>query len=307
MDRGREPNHAGAEHRDACARPRGIDCCHDADRLSGTKLRRLRAQRRPPDVSSPATGPSVPAGPPRLGVVMLDTRFPRLPGDIGNPATFPGIAVDYRRVPHATVARAVVAEAPDAGLADAIVAAAADLHAAGADLIATSCGFLGILQARLEAAVLCPVIASALVRLPAIRRSVGADATIGILTFDARKLGAHHFGVEAGPVAVRGIEAGTCLHPAIAGDRTWFDPDAARADAVAAAESLKAAAPDMAAAVLECTNLVPYRDAIALTLGVPLFDITAMIDADLTVEQRGTSSRHGPELPESVAPGMAIR
>ena len=39
----------------------------------------------------------------RLGVVMLNTRFPRLPGDIGNPETF-SFPVVYRRVEAATVA-----------------------------------------------------------------------------------------------------------------------------------------------------------------------------------------------------------
>ena len=45
-----------------------------------------------------------------LGVVMLDTRFPRPPGDVGHPATFRG-AVRHLRVPGA-FPREVVRSAP---------------------------------------------------------------------------------------------------------------------------------------------------------------------------------------------------
>jgi hypothetical protein len=39
----------------------------------------------------------------KLGVLILDTRFPRLPGDPGNPATYKVTAI-LRRVEKATVA-----------------------------------------------------------------------------------------------------------------------------------------------------------------------------------------------------------
>ena len=47
---------------------------------------------------------------PILGVVMLDTRFPRLPGDIGNPATF-AFPVRYSVVAGASPSRVVIAAA----------------------------------------------------------------------------------------------------------------------------------------------------------------------------------------------------
>lgn len=211
---------------------------------------------------------------------MLDTRFPRLVGDIGNPASFPGLEVAYQRVPRATVARVVTEGDLDEDLAAAIVGAARVLRAEGADLVATSCGFLAGLQPRLETAVNCPVIASALGALPELRRAHGPAAMIGILTFDSRRLRPHHLGADSGPVAVAGIEHGACLHPAIAQDLRWFDPDAARADALAAAARLRGAT-GLAAVVLECTNLAPYRDAIAEMVGVPVHDVTTLIAARL--------------------------
>ncbi|MEM9966664.1 MAG: hypothetical protein AAF755_01045 [Pseudomonadota bacterium] len=39
--------------------------------------------------------------PPPLGILMLDTRFPRIFGDVGNAQTWP-FPVRYATVPHAT-------------------------------------------------------------------------------------------------------------------------------------------------------------------------------------------------------------
>ena len=222
-----------------------------------------------------------------LGVVMLDTRFPRLPGDIGNPATFPDLVVRYRRVPRATVARIVTAERTDAALGQAIIAAARALRADGADLIATSCGFLGGLQGELAAAVDCPVLASALSGLPELCKTVRPGASIGVLTFDSRKLRPHHFGVDAGRIVIAGIEEGTHLYPTIAEDRPVLDPASACLDALSAADRVASAATDLGAVVLECTNLAPYCADIAQRVGVPVHDITTMIDAAVRQMTRG--------------------
>lgn len=208
---------------------------------------------------------------------MLDTRFPRLPGDIGNPDSF-RCAVSYRRVRGATVGTVVTRDALNTALADDIVAAARGLADEGADLIVTSCGFLGALQRDLERALPVPVIASALVLIPFVRAIVGAEAVIGVLTFDSRTLAAHHFaGHDDDRIAIEGLEQGQELYPVIAEDRPHLDPAHAAQDAAAATARLMARTPAPSAIVLECTNLSPYIERIRAESGVPVFDLVQAV------------------------------
>lgn len=214
----------------------------------------------------------------RLGVVLLNTRFPRLLGDIGNPESFP-FPVVYRRVEAATVAAVVREGAVAEEAARALIAAAEALARDDeVSLIATSCGFLGALQAPLEQAVPVPVIASAFALLPFLRQVYGEAATIGVLTFDARRLSAAHFGPwsDSGTL-VEGIEGGGELYRVIAGDLPALDREAAEAEVCAAGRRLLARAPELAAILLECTNLSPYRRALAEATGRPVYDINQAI------------------------------
>ena len=97
-----------------------------------------------------------------LGVIVLDTHFPRPPGDIGCPDTYAraGIPARLLTVPGAS-ARRVVQE-QDPALLVPFIEAARTLCKQGASLVTTSCGFLAAWQAELQAAVPVPVIASSL-------------------------------------------------------------------------------------------------------------------------------------------------
>ncbi|MGH6948125.1 MAG: hypothetical protein ACREDZ_12420 [Kiloniellales bacterium] len=66
--------------------------------MKNTKALPKIATRAAEWIGAPATAP-------RLGILALDTRFPRLPGDLGNPASWP-FPVAIHRVPNATVPRA---------------------------------------------------------------------------------------------------------------------------------------------------------------------------------------------------------
>ena len=83
--------------------------------------------------------------PPALGILMLNTRFPRIPGDIGNPASFP-FPVRYEVIELATVDRVVTAAGPSADVMNAFVASAERLVSAGVVGLTTSCGFMAIAQ-----------------------------------------------------------------------------------------------------------------------------------------------------------------
>ena len=207
---------------------------------------------------------------------MLTTRFPRPVGDIGNPETFP-FPVTYRRVESATVARVVTADGIDETLIGDLEDAARDLASSGVDLIATGCGFLAPVESRLQAASGIPVLASALNLLPGLRRRYGR-APLGVLTFDSRRLGRHHFGPAWNDgLIVEGIESGGELYRVIDGDLPDLDIDRARRDAVSAAQRVVVRAPDISAIVLECTNLGPYRDDIAAAARRPVHDLAGAI------------------------------
>ena len=85
-----------------------------------------------------------------VGILMLDTRFPRIPGDMGNAATFP-FPVRYQRVPGADPD--LVVRRGAAGLLPAFVEGARALEREGVGAITTNCGFLVKYQRELAASV----------------------------------------------------------------------------------------------------------------------------------------------------------
>src|SRR2546428_338523 len=102
-----------------------------------------------------------------VGILMLDTRFPRIPGDMGNARTFP-FPVRYQRVTGADPDLVVRRGAE--GLLPAFVEGAQALEREGVGAITTNCGFLIKYQAQLARAVRVPVFTSSLLLVPLVHR-----------------------------------------------------------------------------------------------------------------------------------------
>lgn len=207
-----------------------------------------------------------------LGVIVLDTRFPRPPGDMGAPATFEraGIPARFRSVAGASPRRVV--QEQDPALLGPFVDAARALAAEGAQLITTSCGFLAGWQRELQAAVKVPVITSSLLQCAALPAP-------GIVTFDAASLHStllRRAGVPDG-TPVQGLAPGCELQSRILANDTVLDVDVARQDVVAAAVQLVRRWPEVRTVVLECTNMPPYRDAVARATGRPVHDLETLL------------------------------
>jgi hypothetical protein len=213
-----------------------------------------------------------------LGVVMLDTRFPRPPGDIGHPDAF-GVPVRQHVVRGAWPGTIVQTAAGlrGAGVAPAFVRAVQALEAEGARAITTSCGFLVLLQAELQAAARVPVVTSSLLQLPEL---LARQARVGVLTISAAALGPEHLlaaGVPADRLAdavVQGVDPAGEFATAILGNRDTLDMDRACREVVDAAVALKRREPSLQAVVLECTNLPPYRQAVEAATGLKTWALT---------------------------------
>ncbi|WP_295316854.1 aspartate/glutamate racemase family protein [Roseobacter sp.] len=212
------------------------------------------------------TGPAA-----RLGILMLDTQFPRIPGDVGNPVTWP-FPVRYAVVPGATP-QAVVCEDPEP-LVQEFITAGRGLIDAGCTGIATTCGFLALIRPGLAAKLGVPVAASALEQAAQVQAALPPDQTIGVLTISAASLSPRHLAVAGAPdtCVIEGVED-TSFARSILGNQTVLDVEAARRDLCAAARRLVAHAPQTGAIILECTNMVPYARDIARATGRPVFSI----------------------------------
>lgn len=211
-----------------------------------------------------------------VGVLMLNTRFPRLYGDIGNPGSLDCDMI-IRRVEAASVANIVSDQAPEQNIQEILLQAGDELQQQ-ADLLVTSCGFLSTMQTQLSERYSVPVIASSLVLLPFIR-SVYGSAWLGVLTFDSRKLNATHFnGWFDERIVIGGIENGQELYRVIRQDETELDVEQAEMDVLQAIDALLNRQPEISVLILECTNLSPYKQAIRRHTGLPVYDLMSAID-----------------------------
>jgi Asp/Glu/hydantoin racemase len=215
-----------------------------------------------------------------VGILILETRFPRIPGDIGHAMTWP-FPVLYKVVRGATAERVTTAKANDrsTGLLDAFLAAGAELVRDGADGITTSCGFLSIYQRELAEHCGVPVAASSLTQIPLVERLLPPGRRVGVLTFSKARLSPDHFlAAGAAPdTPVVGADNGREFYRVIEREETVLDIAAARADILAAGDELVARHPEVGAVVLECTNMVPFARALHQRLGLPVWDIYSFV------------------------------
>src|SRR5919198_5827693 len=213
-----------------------------------------------------------------IGILVLDTRFPRIPGDMGHAATF-DFPVRYHRVAGADPDRVVRRGA--AGLLGAFIDGARHLESEGVGAITTNCGFLVKYQAELAGAVRVPVFTSSLLLVPLVHRMLSPGRRVGILTVNASSLSPEHLAsagiTSAVPIAVAGLEAEKEFTRVLLGDELTLDVDAARAEHVRVAQRLVAEHPDLGAIVLECTNMPPYARDIQRATGLPVLDIVSLI------------------------------
>ena len=191
-----------------------------------------------------------------IGILMLETRFPRIPGDVGNADTWP-FPVLYRVVPGASPDR-VVRRGAD-GLLDAFVEAGKELVRIGADGLTTSCGFLALHQAELARACGAPVAASSLMQVAAVEALLPPGKRAGILTVSRSSLTEEHLALAGAPLdaPIAGTDDGREFTRVILDDEPALDVERARQDVVDAARGLVERCSEVGAIVLECRTCAP--------------------------------------------------
>ena len=227
-----------------------------------------------------------------VGILMLDTQFPRIPGDMGNATTFP-FPVRYHRVPGASPD--LVVRQGSRQLLPAFIEGARFLAREGVQAITTNCGFLAKFQRELAAAVSVPVFTSSLLLVPMVHRMLPPGKAVGLLTVDATSLTPDDFesmGITSDiPVAVAGLETEKEFTRVLLGNQLVLDVEAARREHLRVAQRLCAEHPEVGALVLECTNMPPYRADLQAATGLPVFDIVHLVQMVHTALGHGIPPR----------------
>jgi hypothetical protein len=209
---------------------------------------------------------------PCIGVLMLETQFPRAVGDVGHPQTFAnlGLAAIYQVLPGASPQRVVSPDDP--GLLNEFIGAAHELVHQGATLITTSCGFLARYQTAMGEALPVPVITSSLLLCASLPNPV-------VLTINASSLSPELLasaGVPEGTPVI-GVPPESHFRQQILGNQTTLDLARAEAELVALVKDLKTCHPQAQNLVLECTNMPPYSQALAAASGLPVHHLMTAI------------------------------
>jgi hypothetical protein len=244
-----------------------------------------------------------------IGIIMLDTRFPRPVGDVGNVATF-GVPVHLDSVKGSWPAKVVTSAASlrQARLLPGFQSLVRHMQMRGVQAVTTSCGFLVLLQKELQSVTKLPVVTSSLLQLPAL---LAQEAQVGVLTISAASLGVEHLRAAGVPkdrlkdVIVQGVPAGTEFVSKILGNQPTLDLAQAQKDVVAASLALKERAPHLKTLLLECTNMPPYKAAIEAATGWRLLSLIddprlrKVIDATLAKSSAAPQAQNIPTSGES--------
>ena len=213
-----------------------------------------------------------------IGVLCLESYFPKPPGHLRNPVSF-DFPVTYKVMRGIDVPKLLFNPTPD--LVAPFIEAAQELEREGVLAITGSCGFLARFHKELTQAVKIPVLVSSLTQVPLVRTLHGADATIGVLTASSKALTPFHFeqiGGDINDVVVKGMEGyPEFWEVIIEAKRESMDFSTMEQEICDAAESMMKEH-NLDALVLECTDLSAFARRVQERICRPVYDINGLIE-----------------------------
>jgi len=214
----------------------------------------------------------------KLGILLLDTKAPRIPGDIGNATTF-NFPVRYKKLEGITVEKIINNRSSDSTLVDCFIEAGKELEKEGIRAITTSCGFTALFQKKMAESLNSLVFMSSLIQIPLVHNMIGKNKKIGILTANKEKLTKEHLeaaGVKNIPVCIYGMEkeenfANTFLDQQPFGDITKIEKEMIKVSKKLVKENK-----NIGAIVFECASMPPFAYAVQSKVGLPIFDLVTL-------------------------------
>ncbi|MCG8637505.1 MAG: hypothetical protein MI863_27005 [Desulfobacterales bacterium] len=211
-----------------------------------------------------------------VGVLCLESFFPKPKGHLRNPLTF-DFPVVCSVVQGVNIPKLLFDPSPE--LVRPFIDAAVKLEKDGVKAITGSCGFLARYQEQISDSVQVPVFMSSLLQIPMVRLLHGPSARIGVLTASRSALTREHFaGTDSrmDDVFIKGMEGyPEFWEVIIEGKRNDFDMIRLE-DEICRAASGIAEEKKLDALVLECTDLSAFSHAIQKKINIPVYDINSL-------------------------------
>lgn len=212
-----------------------------------------------------------------LGVISLESYFPKPNGHIKYPASF-DFPVLYKTVQGATVDRLIRERDPE--LLKPFIEAAQELEREGVKAITGSCGFLALHQKALADAVNVPVFISSLIQVPLVSRMLKSDQKVGVVVANSDALTQDHLtgvGIANEPVVIAGMQNQPQFSEVILkAERDDLDMAIFEEELCSVVETMLQENPEVGAIVLECTDLSHFAPILQDKFGLAVFDLTSL-------------------------------
>jgi Asp/Glu/hydantoin racemase len=213
-----------------------------------------------------------------VGILILDAAYPCVPGNVGNATTY-DFPVRYKEIKGSSIDRLL--NERDPALLEPFIQGAMELEAEGVGAITGACGFMVLFQPQVASAVNVPVFLSSLMQIPFISRTLRRGQKIGVISANAAVLTDEHFknaGISRDtPMVVYGMEDQYEFRTSILEEKGTLDSARIEDEILGVTARMIRENPEIAAIVLECSDLPPYARSIHEVTGLPVFDFITMI------------------------------